>query len=189
MFTISNVRKVGDNTFVTAKGRPVKLTPGRTLQFEDEDLNDGILRNMIGEKSPYKVLADSAEAQEMIDKAKVRKPKKNGSPLVHGSTEPPNYQAGRDQPIEIRDYKKEAEKHPPVVKEPEVTKAFVQEEDKNPLPPAEKLLAVALDKPYTELVAEARALLGESFPEGRPGRKSIIEALTVKVEADKKPQE
>lgn len=189
MFTISNVRKLGDNSFVTAKGKPVIIRPGRTLQFEDDELNDGLLRTFVGEKSPYRVIADTAEAQDLIDAAKVRKPKKNGSPLVHGSTEPPNYQAGRDKPIEIRDQKEEAEKHPPVVKEPEVTKAFIKEEDKTPLPPAEKLLAVALDKPYTELVAEAREVLGESFPEGRPGRKAIVEALTIKIEADKKPQE
>jgi hypothetical protein len=88
VFTISNTRKVGDLSFTTAKGKPVNLRPLKTLNFEDDELNDGLLRTMIGQRSFYKVLADSAEAQEMIDKASVRKPKKNGSPLVHGSTEP-----------------------------------------------------------------------------------------------------
>jgi hypothetical protein len=66
MFTISNTRKVGDNSFITAKGRPVILKPGRVLNFDDEELSDGLLRTMIGERSVYKVLADGDDAQKMI---------------------------------------------------------------------------------------------------------------------------
>lgn len=184
MFTITNNRKVGDNSFTTTKGKPVTLRPQYSLQFEDDEINDGILRTMIGKGSHYKVLADTAEAQEMIDKAGERKSKKNGSPIVHGSTEPPNFQAGRDRPLEIRDLKgskaerasQPGDEQPEKEEEPEIKRVFIQEEvkEKSPL---EKLIEVAADKPYAELVAEAKEVLGDKFPEGRPGRPAIIKAL------------
>jgi hypothetical protein len=209
MFQISNDRKMGDNSFITAKGRPVTLRPGKTLQFNDDDLNDGILRTMVGRGSHYKVIADTAEAQEMIDNAQQRKAGKGaGSPLVQGSHGPRHMdRAEVEKVIEVRDHKLKAEvaagadsgdKKPPaapeggdgqqVKQEPEVTKVFIQEEvkDKSPL---EKLIEVAKDKPYTELVTEAKELLGDAFPGGRPGRGDITKALIEHKAAQDKPQE
>jgi hypothetical protein len=199
MFTISNTRKVGDNSFITAKGRPVTLKPGRVLNFNDEELSDGLLRTMIGERSVYKVLADGDDAQKMIDAAGLRK-KKNGSPLVHGSTEPPNYQAGRDQPIKIRDLKEKAEaaplptapvdqppkapsedgkpaqpNQPPEPPKPEVTKDVFIKEEGGPSP-TKALLDQADDMPWADLMEKATAILGDKLP-SRPGRKSIKDAL------------
>jgi hypothetical protein len=191
MFTVSNPKKVGDLSFVTAKGRPVTLRPGKTLNFEDDDLNDGLLRVMVGIGSHYKVLADTAEAQDMIDKAKQRKAKKAGSPLVHGSTEPVEENQARNRPFVVRDLKAtktelteaggdgqpaaapggDPQDAPPA---PEVTKATIHEEGPSPL---DRLIEVAKDKPYGELVTEARELLGDKFPEGRPGRPAIVKAL------------
>jgi hypothetical protein len=204
MFTISNNRKQGDNSFITAKGRPVILRPGRVLNFEDDELNDGLLRTMIGPKSPYKVLADGDDAQSMIDAANLRKSKKNGSPLVHGSTEPPDYQAGRDKPITIRDLKekkaaggpypfdgpvdppprvpspddgKQPQQDPPgTPPKPEVTKDVFIKEEGGPSP-AKALLAQADDLPWADLMTQATAVLGDKLPT-RPGRKSIKDALT-----------
>lgn len=197
MFTLSNTRKVGDLSFTTAKGKPVNLRPLKTLNFEDDELNDGLLRTMIGQRSFYKVLADSAEAQEMIDKASVRKPKKNGSPLVHGSTEPFR---GPERVIEVRDLKGaggdndqkekpvEPKQHPLAPAPAPVTPGVFIREEKTDETPLQKLIAVAADKPYTELVTEARVVMGDKFPEGRPGRPAIIKALN-EMEAALKPQE
>jgi hypothetical protein len=187
VFTISNNRKVGDLSFLTAKGKPVTLRPGRVLDFENEEINDGILRTMIGTGSFYKVLADGDDAQEMINKASQRKHKPKGSPIVHGSTEP----VRPVKQLVVRDLKEAAEvpeKQPEQPQEapeqkPEITPAFIKEEQTNETP-AQKLLALADEMPWTELTTRAGEVLGDKLPT-RPGRKSIKDALTAFVEAEK----
>jgi hypothetical protein len=196
VFQIANTKKVGDLQFYKTDGKPVTLRPGVSRSFEVGHLNEGTLRNLLGQKSGYKVRADSEEAEAMMERALSKPRKPGGSPLVHGSTEPARF----DTVLNVRD---DFTKHtqPPTGEgqgEGQGSKTqkdlFIREEQTGEAPPqppatvpelpkepqksaAALLIEKAADLPFTEFRAQARELLGDSFPAGNPGRPAIVEAL------------
>lgn len=190
-FVIENIRKPGsgDLHFHTAKGRSVTLRSGKSVTLGIDEVNVGLVRSLMGARKLYKVRADDEDAELMMMEASEMPRKPKGSPIVHGSTEPPDYNKGRDKPIEVRDDKGDPDQSPA-----ETTKdLFIKEEQKPETPPQEppkpeetplqKLIKNAADLPFGEFRASARELLGDAFPSGNPGRGAILEAL------QKQPQE
>lgn len=187
MFNISNTRKFGDLNFHTAKGRPVILRANTSRDFEVEDLNEGLLRVMIGKGSFYKVRADSEEAENLVKLATERK-KKKGSAIVHGSTEPrsPDF-------ISVRDMKNQKRKSTEPDEGEDGKRVFIKEEETPSTPqpelpapppeptPLEKLIEGASEIPFTEFRIQAKDLLGDDFPTGNPGRPALVEALKAKL--------
>lgn len=184
MFQITNPRDYGELTFHTARGRPVVLHPGKTRVFEVEDLNVGLLRVMLGKGSYYKVRADNEEAESLVKLALEPKRKLRGSPVVHGSTEPkaPDF-------VSVRDMKNQEKKR----NDEEGERIFIREEQTSstpkqsePPPAPEKsalelLIEAAPDLPFGDFRTNAKAELGDAFPNGQPGRIALIEALKAKL--------
>jgi hypothetical protein len=189
MFQISNTQKLGDLSFHTATGRPVILRPGRSRDFEVEDLNVGLLRVMLGKGSKFKVRADSEEAESLIKEALERKSKKLGSTIVPPL--PADFVSVRDM--------KNANK--PKETEDGSGRTFIREEQKPDTPrqpeqapapepsPMEKLIAGAAELPFGEFRTQAKELLGDDFPGGNPGRPALIEALKASLARGPQPME
>lgn len=206
LFKITNTSKAGQRNFYNAANKLVVLGPGQTREFAAELLNSSILRPMIASNSTFAVEATTDRALAMLELAGKRKEKRTFE-MAHSSAEASaadvfqRERASAVGAVEVRDFKtpRAAPVAPAAPAAPaalETTGPHFVKDPANPnLPPPDappppakpaepsrKDLAAALladldGLPFADLQDKARALLGDDFPKGSAGRKSIRTAL------------